>query len=128
MALWDTSWRASAALQQGEQVGTGVALAAVSFFEVTAELLFHDAVHALDLLLFTQLQTVVGSARTRSAAMLTGLGVELALVCNGAACALEEQVGAFTAGEFGLGAEVTCHLSVLCYQLPQTIAGAAWVA
>jgi hypothetical protein len=41
--------------------------------------------------------------------MLAGLGVELRLVADGAAGALQEQVGAFTAGEFGLGAEVTCH-------------------
>ena len=36
--------------------------------------------------------------------MLTGLGVELGLVTDGAACAFQEQVRAFTAGEFGLGA------------------------
>jgi hypothetical protein len=45
--------------------------------------------------------------------MLTGLGFELALVADRAARALQEQVGAFTAGEFGLGAEVTCHLNFL---------------
>ena len=46
--------------------------------------------------------------------MLAGLGVELGLVCDRAAGALEQQVGAFAAGQFGLGAEVTCHLSFLC--------------
>jgi hypothetical protein len=45
--------------------------------------------------------------------MLAGLGVELGLVTDRAAGALQEQVGAFTAGEFGLGAEVTCHLNFL---------------
>jgi hypothetical protein len=43
--------------------------------------------------------------------MLAGLGIELGLVADGAAGALQEQVGAFTAGKFGLGAEVTCHLN-----------------
>jgi len=50
--------------------------------------------------------------------MLAGLGVELGLVADRAAGALEQQVGAFTAGEFGLGAEVTCHVDVLVF-LPQ---------
>jgi hypothetical protein len=36
--------------------------------------------------------------------MLAGLAVEFGFVRNRAAGALEEQVGAFTAGEFGLGA------------------------
>jgi hypothetical protein len=41
------------------------------------------------------------------------LGVELGLVRQRATGALEEQVGAFTAGEFGLGAEKSCHVNVL---------------
>ena len=45
--------------------------------------------------------------------MLAGLGIELGLVGDGAAGALQEQIGAFAAGEFGLGAEVTCHLNFL---------------
>lgn len=49
--------------------------------------------------------------------MLAGLGVEFGLVTDGSASALQEQVGAFTAGEFGLGAEVTCHLNSLCHLL-----------
>src|SRR3989344_2844081 len=75
---------------------------------------FQHAVHALDLLLFAQLQTVVRGTGTRGAAVLTRLGVELGLVGDRATGALQEQVRAFTAGEFGLGAEVTCHLSFLC--------------
>jgi hypothetical protein len=49
--------------------------------------------------------------------VLARLGVKLGLVPNGAAGALEEQIGAFTAGEFGLGAEIACHLilpSIIC--------------
>lgn len=60
--------------------------------------------------------------------MLTRLGIELGLVSDGATSTLQEQVRAFTAGKFGLGAEVTCHLSFLLCHLPQTIAGAAWSA
>jgi hypothetical protein len=49
--------------------------------------------------------------------MLARFGVELGFVPNGAASALEEQVGAFAAGKFGLGAEGACHLilpSIIC--------------
>ena len=59
-----------------------------------------------DLLLLAQLQAEVRGARARGAAVLAGLGIEFRLVADGAAGALQEQVGAFTAGEFGLGAEV----------------------
>ena len=45
--------------------------------------------------------------------MLTGFGVEFGLIADGAASALEQQIGAFTAGKFGLGAEVTCHVKFL---------------
>jgi hypothetical protein len=57
--------------------------------------------------------------------MLAGLGVELGLVADRAAGALQEQVGAFTAGEFGLGAEVTCHLYFLLSHLPRPVAAGA---
>jgi len=42
--------------------------------------------------------------------MLAGLGVELALVGEGATGALEEQVRPFASGQFGFGSGVTCHL------------------
>ena len=45
--------------------------------------------------------------------VLAGLGVEFGLVSDRATCALQEQVSAFAAGKFGLGAEVTCHLIFL---------------
>jgi len=116
-----------ARLEQEQQVGAGVATAAIGLFEVAAELLLEHAVHALDLLLLAQLQAEVGGALARGAAVLAGLGVELGLVLDRAAGALQEQVGAFTAGEFGLGAEVTCHeifLCVICREGP-SFAGAA---
>ena len=89
-------------LQQHQQVLAGVALAARGFLVVTAELALQHAVHALDLLLLAQLQAEVRLARTRRAAMLAGLAVELGLRIEGAARALQEQIGAFTAGELGL--------------------------
>ena len=84
-------------LQDEQQVGAGVALAAVGFLEVAAELALQDAVHALDLLLLAQLQAEIRRALARGAAVLAGLGVELGLVRQRAAGALEEQVRAFTA-------------------------------
>src|SRR6185369_9006926 len=67
-------------------------------------------VHALDLLLLAQLQTEVAGARARGAAVLAGLAVELGFVRNRAARALQIEVGAFAAGQLGLGSEITCHL------------------
>src|SRR5204863_3341510 len=96
-----------------EQVRAGVALAAFGLGEIAAELPFQHAVHALDLLLLAQLQAEVGRARAGGAAVLAGLAVELGLVADRATGALEEKVGAFTAGKFGLGAEVTCHVDSL---------------
>src|SRR6478735_6718295 len=71
-----------ARLEQAEQVRAGVALAALGFGEVAAELALENAVHALDLLLLAQLDAVVGRAGARSAAVLAGLRVELRLVAD----------------------------------------------
>src|SRR5437867_6815186 len=51
-----------ARLQQRQQVRAGVALAALGFGEVAAELALQHAVHALDLLLLAQLQAEVAGA------------------------------------------------------------------
>jgi len=98
------------ALEQGEQVGTRVALAALGFSKVPTELALKHTVHALDLLLFTQLQSVIGRPCTRRAAMLAGLGVELALVGERATCTLEKKVSPFASGQFGFGSGIACHL------------------
>ena len=71
-----------ARLEQRQQVRAGVALAALGFGEVAAELALEHAVHALDLLLLAQLQAEVGRARAGGAAVLAGLGVELRLVAD----------------------------------------------
>jgi hypothetical protein len=70
---------------------------AVSSSEVTAELTLQNAVHAFDFLFFAQLQSEVRGTLTRGAAVLAWLAVEFALIADRAACALQEQVGAFTA-------------------------------
>src|ERR1700722_19083414 len=57
-------------LEQLQQVFTRVALEAVGFSEVTAELALENAIDALHFLLFAQLRTVVGRTGTRGAAML----------------------------------------------------------
>jgi hypothetical protein len=48
-------------------------------------------------LLLTQLDAEIRRTRTRGAAVLAGFGIKLGLIPNGAAGALEEQIGAFTA-------------------------------
>ena len=45
--------------------------------------------------------------------MLTRLAVKLALVSQRTTGALQEEVGRFATGKFGLGAEITCHGYVL---------------
>ena len=86
-----------ARFQQLDQRFAGVATATLGFSEVLAELLFQHAVHALELLLFAQLQAVVGSAGARSAAVLARLGIQLALGIQRATGALQEQVSTLAA-------------------------------
>jgi hypothetical protein len=45
--------------------------------------------------------------------MLTGLRIQLALGVERTAGALQEQVGAFTAGQLGFGSDITCHVDFL---------------
>lgn len=66
--------------EQLNQLFTGVTARRRSAFgEVFAKLLFQYAVHPLELLLFAQLLTVVRGASTRDTAVLTRLGIQLAL-------------------------------------------------
>src|SRR5450830_1157425 len=95
--------------QQTQQGLTGVALAARSFSEVAAELTLEYAVHALDFLLFAQLVTVVRGAGAGFDTVLAWLDVQFAFRIEGAACALEEQVRTFTAGQFCFWSDITCH-------------------
>ncbi len=76
--------------QQLNQGLARVATATLCLLKIPAELLFQNAIHALELLLFTQLQTEVGSARTRGAAMLTRFGLDLAFGVERATSTLQE--------------------------------------
>src|SRR5690606_27331016 len=88
---------------------------AVGLDVVLAELLFQNAVHALELLFFTKLQAEVRGARTRGTAVLAGLGFELALGVQRATGALEEQVGAFATRKLAFRSNITCHNDPLRY-------------
>src|SRR5690606_14045630 len=88
---------------------TRVAAAAFGFNEVLAELLFQHTVHALQLLLFAQLQAEIRSARTRGTAMLTGLGFELALGIQRTASALQKQISTLATRELALRSNITCQ-------------------
>src|SRR5690606_8060217 len=98
-----------ARLEQLDEHFAGVAATTLGFGEVLAELFFKNAVHPLELLLFAQLQTVVGSAGARNAAMLAGLGLELAFRVERAAGALQEEVGTLAARELAFRSNITCH-------------------
>lgn len=104
-----------AGFQQLQQVLAGVALLGRGLLVVVAELTLQQAVDALDLLLFTQLQAVVGSALTGSTAMLTRFGIKLGFVRDRAASALQKQICAFAAGKFGFRADIACHLCSFIY-------------
>ena len=102
------------AFKQSEHDFTRVAGAAASFCIVAAELAFEDAVDTLDLLLFTQLRTIVRKALSGDLAVLAGLhtGV-LDLGVKGTASALQIEVGTLAARELQLGTEISCHF--ICY-------------
>jgi hypothetical protein len=46
--------------------------------------------------------------------MLARLAVKLALVSERTTGALQEEVSAFTAGQLGLRADITCHVDSFC--------------
>src|SRR5690606_24647000 len=98
-----------ARFEQLDQGLAGIAAPTLGLDEVLAELLFQDAVHALELLLFAKLQAEVRRARARDAAVLAGPGFELALGIQRAAGALEEKVSAFAARKLAFRSNVTCQ-------------------
>src|SRR5690606_4826902 len=98
-----------AGLEQLDQHFTSVATAAIRFFEVLAELLLEHTVHALELLLLTQLQAEVGRTGTGGAAVLTGLGLQLALGVQRTAGALQKEIDTLATREFALRSNVTCQ-------------------
>src|SRR5699024_936123 len=99
------------AFEQLDEDFTRVAPTTLGFLEVAAELFFEYAVHALELLLFTQLQAVVGCARARGAAMLAGAGIKLALGVQRAARAFQKEIGALATRELAFRSNITCQRS-----------------
>ena len=92
------------AFEQSEHGFTRVARAAARFCIVAAELAFEDAVDTLDLLLFTQLRTVVRKALAGDLAVLAGLDTGiLDLGVEGTAGALQIEVGTLATRELQLG-------------------------
>jgi len=86
--------------QQLQQVLAGVALLGRGLLVVVAELTLQQTVDTLDLLLFTQLGSVVGQlALAGSGAVLAGLLLQLALGVQRTGRALQGEVGAFATGE-----------------------------
>ena len=100
-----------ARLEQLNQLFARVATATLGFGEVLAELLLEHAVHALELLLFAQLLTVVRGASTRNPAVLTRLRVQFALGVERATSALEKQIGTLATRELAFGSNVSCHVA-----------------
>src|SRR5690606_32091170 len=100
-----------ATLEQAQQVLAGHALHARSTMVVAAELLLEQPVHALDLLLLTQLLAVVARATLAALAVLSG-GVRTTIVgalLRVAAIALEIELRIFPSAETADGSGITCH-------------------
>ena len=97
------------AFEQAQQVFAGVALEGRRLGVVVAELTLEHTVDALDLLLFTQLNSIVGHAHALVGAMLAGLVFQLALGIDSARRALQAQVRTFTTREFAGSSTITCH-------------------
>ena len=91
----------------------GVAAQTSGFSEVTTELSFENAVHALGLLRFTHLVAVVGHAGSGNLAVLARLGTDvLDFRLKRTTGALQIQVNAFAARKLELGTEISCHLKM----------------
>ncbi len=89
------------ALEHDDEVFAGRAFGALGFLVEIAELAFEQAVGALDLLLFAQLEAVSGNLRTARLAMLAGHEIPLfdfALLCK-TPQALQEKFLAFPAAQ-----------------------------
>src|SRR5688572_14970852 len=104
-----------AALELGEQVFAGDALLACGLLEVRAELVFQDAVHPFDLLLFPELQAISYDLGLALPSMLPGL--EIALL-NGARrlktpFPLEEQLHTFSPAKPAYRSYVSSQFSLL---------------
>ena len=102
-------------LKKRQQIHTGITLTAFGFCKISAKLFFQNAVHALDFLLFTQLQAIVGCTSTRNTTVLSRFGVEFSLVAKGTTSTLQKEISTLATRKFSLGAQITCHLFFLYY-------------
>src|SRR6056297_233074 len=103
-----------AAFEQLQQVLTSGALLLGGPLVIVAELPFEHAVHPAQLLLFAQLQAVVGNARA-TLRRPAGRHLEFALGLKRPDAALQEQVGALATGELALRSQVSSHsIKSLC--------------
>ncbi len=99
-----------AALEQLQQVLAGGARLAGRRLVVVAELALEHAVHAAQLLLLAQLQTVVGQPLATLTLDAAGRHGELALVFERLHAALQKQIRALATRELALGSYVTRHI------------------
>src|SRR5262249_7196806 len=96
--------------EQLQQVRAGRALALRGALEVQAELALEDAVRAAQLLLFAKLVAVIRRAHARLDAVLSRLGVQLALGVERSTRAFQEKVSAFPSRQLAFGSGVTSHV------------------
>src|ERR1700733_2149142 len=101
------------ALQQLQQRLAGSAGAARRRLVVIAKLALEHAIHAAQLLLLAQLQTVVRQPLAPLALDAAGGHLQLALALERLGAALEEQIRALAAGELAGWTEITRHGSLL---------------
>src|SRR5579864_7352217 len=97
------------AFEQAQQGHAGGALGARRRLVVVAELLLEHTVHAPQLLLLAQLQSVVGQPLTALALDAARRHGELALVLERLDARLEKQIRALATSELALGSRITRH-------------------
>ncbi len=99
------------ALEDDEQVLTGLAGLLVRLLVVAAELLLEDAVDARALLLLALLQQVLGVLGATATVLTRGVGTDLDRALRGLAlAALEEQLHLLAAAALAVRTGVTGHL------------------
>jgi len=101
-------------LQQGLARRTG---AAGRLLIVVAELALQHAVHAAQLLLFTQLQTVLRQALLAFALHAARRHFKLALRLERLHTALQEQIGSLATRQLALRTGIFCHYKPLSLSL-----------
>ena len=102
-----------AALKELKELFARVTAKAGSLSEITTELTFENAVHALGLLRFTHLVAIVGHAGSGDLAVLARLGADvLDFGLKRTTGALQIQVNAFATRKLELGTEISCHLKM----------------